>query len=85
MYTCSCGIFECGGFYVDVLYRKETVIWNIEQFSMKTFIFSKDNILLFAEKLIEKLADLNHLLQENGSQTFHDIDMYRGQLKNFSN
>jgi hypothetical protein len=84
MYTCSCGIFGCGGFYVDVLYNKETVIWNTEQSSIKKFIFSKENVLHFAEELIDKLMDLNDLLQEKGLQTYHKIDIYKEKVEKFS-
>ncbi|MBE0339529.1 MAG: hypothetical protein ACQEXV_00535 [Bacillota bacterium] len=84
MYTCSCGIFGCGGFYVNVLYEKDTVIWDTEQSSIKKFIFSKENVLHFAEELIEKLMGLNDLLQENGLHTYHEIDIYRAKVEYFA-
>lgn len=74
MYTCSCGIFGCGGFYIDVLYKKETVIWGTEQATFTKYIFSRGNIVRVAEGLINKLVELHQLLQEHGLQTFHDIE-----------
>jgi hypothetical protein len=85
MFTCSCGIFGCGGFYVDVKYKKKTVIWGIEQSSYKEHIFTEENIVLIAKELIEKLTELNSLLQENGIKTYHDINIYREKLELFLN
>ena len=69
MFTCSCGIFDCGGFYVDVHYKKKAVIWSSERSSYKEYIFPEENIVLIANELIEKLTELNNILKEN----YHDV------------
>lgn len=31
MFTCTCGIFGCGGYNVDVVHNKDTLNWKTEQ------------------------------------------------------
>ena len=83
MFTCSCGIFDCGGFYVDVLYKKKAVIWSLEQSSYEEYIFPGENIVLIANKLIENLTELNNLMKENGLRTYYDVNTFRENLEIF--
>ena len=83
MFTCSCGIFDCGGFYVDVLYKKKAVIWSLEQSSYEEYIFPEENIVLIANELIENLTELNNLMKENGLRTYYDVDTFRENLEIF--
>lgn len=85
MYTCSCGIFGCGGFYVHVSYKDQGVIWETEQSTYRKFLFTRDNISLVAQKLIKELSALNDLRTASGLQTYHDIDSYRARLDEFLN
>lgn len=85
MFTCSCGIFGCGGFYINVNYKNLCVIWGTEQATYKKFLFSRENIRLVALELINKLSEFNDLRKENGLQTYHDIDVYRAKLGLFLN
>ncbi|MDQ0114040.1 hypothetical protein [Paenibacillus harenae] len=85
MFTCSCGIFGCGGFYIDVYHKKESVIWCTEQSSNKKHIFSRENIRFVAEELIDKLTELNDVRKENGLQINYDIQAFQSELEIFLN
>jgi hypothetical protein len=52
MFTCSCGIFGCGGFHIDVRYKDDSVIWGAEQSTYKKYLFSRENIRFIAKQLI---------------------------------
>ncbi|NBD24649.1 hypothetical protein [Paenibacillus glycinis] len=84
MYTCSCGLFGCGGFYVNVRHGRETVTWDAEQSTTMRFVFSKQNVLRVAEKLLEKLLELNALLLQNGLPDYHELDVYRANTAKFA-
>ncbi|WP_028609083.1 hypothetical protein [Paenibacillus harenae] len=83
MFTCSCGIFGCGGFYIDVHYKDDSVIWGTEQSFFKKHLFSRKNIRLIAEQLINKLAEINDLRRENGLKINHDIEVFKTKLEIF--
>lgn len=83
MYTCSCGIFGCGGFYIDVKYTKHKVRWGTEQATFKPFVFSKENVRRVARQLINDLTELHRLRKENGLETYHDLEDYRAKLDLF--
>lgn len=85
MFTCSCGIFGCGGFYVNVNYKNKCVMWGTEQATYKKSLFSKGNIQLVALELINKLAEFNDLRKEHGLQTYYNIDDYKAKLEVFLN
>ncbi|MDQ0914561.1 hypothetical protein [Paenibacillus sp. V4I5] len=83
MFTCSCGIFGCGGFYIDVHYKDDIVIWGAEQSTYKKHLFSRGNIRLITEQLIIKLAEINDLRRENGLKANHDIEVFKTKLEIF--
>ncbi|MFS0873981.1 MULTISPECIES: hypothetical protein [Paenibacillus] len=84
MYTCSCGNFECGGFYINVMYKKDIVIWKTEQRPVQKFTFSKINVLLFAEKLMKELKKLNNVLLENGLTPYFEIDEFKSKVQSYA-
>ena len=83
MFTCSCGNFGCGGFYIKVNYKNQCVLWKTQQVTYEKFLFSRYNIRLVALKLIKELAEFNDLRKENGLKPFHDIDSYIANLDLF--
>lgn len=83
MFTCSCGIFGCGGFYIDVRHKTESVIWVTEQSTNKKHIFTRENIRFVAEELIHKLSESNDLRKENGLQANYDVQAFRSKLEVF--
>ncbi|CAH1207358.1 hypothetical protein PAECIP111892_02859 [Paenibacillus auburnensis] len=85
MFTCSCGNFGCGGFYIKVNYKNQCVLWETEQATYGKFLFSRNNIRLVALELIKELAEFNGLRKENGLKPFHDIDSYIANLDIFLN
>lgn len=85
MYTCSCGIFGCGGFYVHVSYKDQDVMRQTEQSTYRKFMFTRDNVSLVALKLIKELSALNDLRTASGLQTNHNLDSYRAKLNEFVN
>ncbi|WP_238650853.1 hypothetical protein [Paenibacillus piscarius] len=85
MYTCSCGIFGCGGFYVHVSYKDQGVMWETEQSAYRKFMFTRENVRCVAQKLIKELSALNDLRTASGLQTYHNLDSYRAKLDGFIN
>jgi hypothetical protein len=85
MFTCTCGIFGCGGYYVDVVHNNETMIWTTEQspFTDSTFkdsnrfVFSWSNIIEFTEELIKRLEDLKNIMLSNVIEFQYDLDKYK--------
>ncbi len=76
MFTCTCGVFGCGGYYVKVTNSEVGMIWETQQSPFVdapveevnksfNFIFSWSNIINFAEDLILNLKKLNNLRIEN--------------------
>ncbi|HEX9063369.1 MAG TPA: hypothetical protein VF941_24620 [Clostridia bacterium] len=84
MFTCTCGIFECGGYNVDVFHKKDLIVWVTEEIpfqdksieSSNRFTFSWDNTIDFAKQLAAKLNDLNNLRIENGYKASYNIEKY---------
>jgi hypothetical protein len=61
LFNCTCGVFGCGGYYVDVIIRTDGLIWeNIyatldkhqEPFARWRYVFSWDNIREISGELI---------------------------------
>lgn len=86
LFTCTCGIFDCGGYYVEVIHEIEGVIWLTEQspFNDRTikssnkFTFSWDQILHFSEELIQKFENLKSIRNANDLDFNVDIERYQG-------
>lgn len=84
LFTCTCGIFGCGGYYVEVIHEAERVIWLTEQSpfddrtieSSNKFIFSWDQIIEFSRDLIQKFEDLENIMSANDLEFNFDIEKY---------
>lgn len=93
LFTCTCGIFGCGGYYVDVYYNDCTVMWLTEQspfadksiHSSNTFVFSRSNMINFAQELIQQLEELNHTMVSNGLNSQYELEPYKSIVKKFAN
>jgi hypothetical protein len=85
MFTCTCGIFGCGGYYVGVAHDNETMIWTTQQSpfeditlkSTNRFVFSWSNIIDFTEELILGLEELKDLMISNELDFRFDIGKYK--------
>jgi len=85
MFTCTCGIFGCGGYYVDVLHEETGVTWITEDspFEDKTiphshrFSFSRDDINRFAEDLLHGYEQLDRLMASVNLKFMDDLETYR--------
>lgn len=85
MFTCTCGIFGCGGYYVDVVHDNEAMIWTTQQSpyedktikSTNRFVFSWSNIIDFSEKLIQRLEELQSLMISNELEFRFDLEKYK--------
>jgi hypothetical protein len=90
LFTCTCGIFGCGGYYVDVIYNQDGVIWLTEQspFNDKTlshrneFRFSWENIINFSKGLVQRFEEVNGKLLENGQEIRFPTKKYREIIEN---
>ncbi|OMF02625.1 hypothetical protein [Paenibacillus sp. FSL H7-0331] len=86
MFTCTCGIFGCGGYYVEVIHEGERVIWLTEQSpfedravkSLNKFIFSWDQIISFSEELVQKFENLKSLMNISDLDFHFDVERYSG-------
>ncbi|KWX75903.1 hypothetical protein AMQ84_16240 [Paenibacillus riograndensis] len=89
MFTCTCGIFGCGGYYVEVIHGIESLFWLTEQNpfsdrSIKTpnkFSFSWSQIMNFSEELIQKLEELKSIMASNGLEFRYDVERYKGIIE----
>lgn len=89
MFTCTCGIFGCGGYYVEVIHEDKFVIWLTEQTpfedrsvkSLNTFIFSWDHIINFSEEFVQKFQYLKSLMNTNDIDFSFDVERYTGIIK----
>ncbi|AKG36177.1 hypothetical protein [Paenibacillus durus] len=85
MFTCTCGIFGCGGYYVNVVHNYETMIWTTQQSpfmertikSSNKFVFSWRNIIEFTEELIQRLEELKSLMISNKLEFRYDLEKYK--------
>lgn len=89
MFTCTCGIFGCGGYEVDVVHYNDTLSWTTEQspFADKTiktsnvFVFTWNNMIQFSEKLIQRLEDLKRLRLSHDLEFSCDLEKYKNILQ----
>ncbi|WP_411347613.1 hypothetical protein [Paenibacillus sp. WLX2291] len=69
LFTCSCGIFGCGGYYVEVIHEGQNITWRTEQIpfedpqlkTQSTFVFTRHHMTEVAESLRQDLAELRHI------------------------
>lgn len=72
LFTCSCGIFGCGGYYVEVIHEGQNITWRTEQIpfedpELKTqsiFVFTRHHMTEVAESLKQDLAELEDIIDE---------------------
>ncbi|PNQ84095.1 hypothetical protein MF625_004348 [Paenibacillus polymyxa] len=89
MFTCTCGIFGCGGYYVEVSHEDDRLFWLTEQSPFKEqfvktsnkFAFSWDHIIDFLEELIHKFDDLKSIMITHGLNFHYDVERYREIIK----
>ncbi|RRJ63682.1 hypothetical protein EHV15_12635 [Paenibacillus oralis] len=92
MFTCTCGIFGCGGYYVDVFYEGDSVIWLTEQspFMDKSipaanrFVFSRNNMIEFSKQLVEKLEEVRRISESHELNFQYDREKYLDTIRNFA-
>ncbi|ULL16410.1 hypothetical protein DVH26_19365 [Paenibacillus sp. H1-7] len=86
LFTCTCGIFGCGGYYVQVIHEDNSMIWVTEQSPFKDrsfkssnkFVFSWDQIISFSEELIQNFENLKSIMKINDLDFSFDIEKYNG-------
>lgn len=86
LFTCTCGIFGCGGYYVEIIHEDESVIWLTEQSpiddrtvkSSNKFVFPWDQIINFSEELIQKFENLKSVMNTNDLDFSFDVERYLG-------
>ncbi|MDQ0170080.1 hypothetical protein [Paenibacillus tundrae] len=84
LFTCSCGVFGCGGYYVEVVHETERIIWLTEQSpfndhtieSSNKFIFSWVQIMKFSKGLIQEFEHLKSIMSANELEFNFDIEKY---------
>ncbi|MFU1795607.1 hypothetical protein ACM1RC_17230 [Paenibacillus azoreducens] len=84
MFTCTCGVFGCGGYYVEVIHESDELIWLTEQSpfmdrsikSSNRFVFSWNQIISFSEELIHKFENLKSIMEMNGLDFYIDVERY---------
>lgn len=84
LFTCSCGVFGCGGYYVEVVHETEGIIWLTEQSpfndhtieSSNKFIFSWVQIIKFSKGLIQEFKHLKSIMSANELEFNFDIEKY---------
>lgn len=84
LFTCSCGVFGCGGYYVEVIHEAERIIWLTEQspFSDQTiessnkFIFSWAQIIEFSRELLQEFEHLKSMMSSNELEFNLDLEKY---------
>ncbi|MGF6355804.1 hypothetical protein ABIE27_003719 [Paenibacillus sp. 4624] len=85
MFTCTCRIFGCGGYHVEVVHTQDTLMWRMEQspFMDKTirgsneFVFSWSNIIEFSGEWIERLENLQNLMLSHELKFQCDLEKYK--------
>ncbi|SEU19702.1 hypothetical protein [Paenibacillus sp. NFR01] len=85
MFTCTCGIFGCGGYEVEVIHEDKHVVWITEQspfadpsvISTNTFIFSWEQIIAFSEELVRKFEELKGMMNMNQIDFFFEDARYK--------
>ncbi|MEK3786894.1 hypothetical protein [Paenibacillus sp. FSL K6-1230] len=84
LFTCTCGIFGCGGYYVEVIHEADRIIWLTEQSpfndqtieSSNKFIFLWAQIFEFSRELIQKFEHLKSIMDANELEFNFDIEKY---------
>ncbi|WP_338543337.1 hypothetical protein [Paenibacillus tundrae] len=84
LFTCSCGVFGCGGYYVEVVHETERIIWLTEQSpfndqtieSSNKFVFSWVQIIKFSKGLIQEFEHLKSIMNANELEFNFDIEKY---------
>ncbi|WP_219836078.1 hypothetical protein [Paenibacillus sp. R14(2021)] len=89
MFTCSCGIFGCGGFYVHVTHSKDYITWrtdhspfkDIEIRSANLFKFTWKEMIRFSEELINQLNEINEIYISKGLKNPFDLKDFCKEIK----
>ncbi|MFC4777328.1 hypothetical protein ACFO9Q_11090 [Paenibacillus sp. GCM10023252] len=84
MFTCTCGIFDCGGYYIEVIHRKDKLCWyaedppfkDLEIKSSNYFQFEWENVFEFTMELVAQLDELNKLYDSKGLTRPYDLKEY---------
>lgn len=88
MFTCTCGIFGCGGYYVNVSHTSEGILWSTERTPFKEFSelphlnrtifhFTWEGIVSVAQQFLSQLEHLHHVHNEHGLNFHYDTERYR--------
>lgn len=85
LFTCTCGIFGCGGYYVEVIHEAGRIIWLTKQSPFKDqtiessnkFIFSWAQIFEFSRGLIQEFEHLKSIMNANELELNFEIEKYR--------
>lgn len=85
MFTCTCGIFGCGGYFVNVAHTTKGITWKMENIPLKLlqnekpptkFHFTWEVITTAAQQLLSLLEDLRNIHIEHGLKFHYDIKSY---------
>ncbi|MGZ7443252.1 hypothetical protein [Paenibacillus sp. TH7-28] len=76
---------------MDVFHEDDAVIWLTEQspfmdkslLPSKRFIFSRNNIIEFAEQLVEKFEEIRRISESHELNFQYDREKYLGSIRNF--
>ncbi|MFB9329302.1 hypothetical protein ACFFSY_25480 [Paenibacillus aurantiacus] len=80
IFNCTCGIFGCGGYEVNVRHEEERVLWDTEGL---IFEFERDAMLKFSKELLVRLETLERVLAENGLPPRYDHPTFASKIKRF--
>lgn len=91
MFTCTCGIFGCGGYYVDVYHKDHSMIWITEQTpfmdksvpGQQRFVFPNDEMSAFAQALVDKLEEVREMCRSHGLNFQYDRDQYITAIQSY--
>lgn len=85
MFTCTCGIFGCGGYFVNVAHTSEGITWKTERTPFKElqhqeqptkFNFTWEVITKATQQLLSLLEDLHNVHIEHSLKFDYDIKAY---------
>ncbi|WP_334076638.1 hypothetical protein [Paenibacillus sanfengchensis] len=91
MFTCTCGIFGCGGYYVDVYHEDHSVIWITEQTpfmdksvpGQRRFVFPFHEMSAFAQALVYKLEEVREICLSHGLDFQYDREQYTAVIQSY--